>query len=181
MGVFFVVFFFIFFFHFSWPGKISRSLQWLITDLYIINKWALTCSSASACLGLRSPTLPLMTATTRCEIKTELLQSQINRQRDRNRNSTVTVNRDRRISVSDASQWCSSTASVVGYPRCQLPAAEKAAKERKNVNRSVAPPVQDPVQPADWAKDQRKWQEDNSLQERGTTQEPALPSLFLLD
>lgn len=72
----------------------------------------------------------------------------MNRQTARKRNSTVTVNRDRRISVVNAAQLMLTRFPGAVY-RCRLPACEK--KMKTNVNTTLSTPVQ----PADSAKDRR--------------------------
>lgn len=78
------------------------------------------------------------------KMKTELLQSQMNRQaQSQKRKNTVSV-RGRRVCESDACPWCSSTASVSCYPRCQLPVEETAVGGgggRKDVNTTVTQSV----------------------------------------
>lgn len=92
------------------------------------------------------------------KMKTELLQSQMNRQaQSQKRKNTVSV-RGRRVCESDACPWCSSTASVSCYPRCQLPVEETAVGGGgggEMSTRQSHSPSEDPVRPADSVKDKR--------------------------
>lgn len=89
-----------------------------------------TCSSASACLGLRSPTLPLMSPVGGCWINTASLRGPFKKTHHQKGKRARSVP-DRMDPVSRTSPRCSLTASGFRYLLCQVPPPRKHVQTRQ--------------------------------------------------
>lgn len=123
-----------------------------------------TCSSASACLGLRSPTRPLMSPIRGYRMNSGSLRGQCNTRRQKRK-------KVRSLSPTARLLCLVPPVMLTDSIRILLSALSGSSSRKKKVNTPNAQKRKDLLQPAPSAKDKKKkkktWQRDHWMPERG--------------